>query len=91
MQPVQGREIALEVSADFLQRALAPFSLWAGEIAIEASSEGVARRIVSGFLLERGIGAERDFGSKDLRCRPRPFDVCLLKVTRRLVPFNLYW
>src|SRR5262245_11336572 len=65
--------------ADFLQGSLTPLSLRTGEITVEASLEGVPCRIVSSFFLERRVGAQGHLGGKDLRCRPRPLDVCLLE------------
>src|SRR5262249_2041179 len=65
--------------ADFLQRALAPFSLRTGEIAVETSPEGVPCRVVGGLFLERRVGAQGHLGGEDLRSRPRPLDGCLFE------------
>src|SRR5262245_31387231 len=67
------------MASDFHKCALAALALWAGKIAIEASLEGVACSVVCGLFFERWIGAQCDFGCKDLRCRPCPFDVCLFE------------
>src|SRR5215471_6987021 len=76
---MQRLQVAFEVPADFLQRALAPFPLRTGEITIQAPLECVACGIMGGFFFERRIGAQRHLGGKDLCCRSCPLDVCFLE------------
>src|SRR6516164_9842136 len=76
---MQWLQVTFQVPADFLQRTFAPLPLGTGEIAIEASLECVACRVVGGFFLERRIRAQCHLGGEDLRCRPRPFDICLFE------------
>src|SRR5215468_74287 len=76
---MQRLQVAFEVPADFLQRALAPFPLWTGEITVQAPLECVACGIMGGFFFERRIGAQRHLGGKDLRRCPCPLDICFLE------------
>src|SRR5262249_44148844 len=72
-------QVAFEVPVDLLQSSLPPTPLRTGEIMLEASLKSVPSRIVGSFFFQRWVRSKGHLGSKDLRCRPRPFDIRLFE------------